>query len=124
MTDWARNIWVVNEPPAKLPHAVVEARARATQLIKEATHIYAAGFSFSRPNCKLLGLYNRDRVKITYHNFNNDIGIDLAVESITDKWIMRSSELAKYVRKGAGSEGRSLTIADWIRAGHLGEMPG
>lgn len=54
LTDWASNIWVVNEPASKLPKNVVAARARAQQLIAEAHHIYAAGFSFSRPNCKLL----------------------------------------------------------------------
>jgi hypothetical protein len=124
LTEWANNIWVVNEPPAKLPESVVKARDRARQLIAGAEHIYAAGFSFSRPNCKLLGLYDRDRVNITYHNFNNDIGVDLAVDSIVDRWGLRSSERGRYIRKGAGSEGRPLPIAEWIRAGHLGEMPG
>ena len=121
---WAGNIWVVNEPAVKLPKSVVNARERAQELIANATHIYAAGFSFSRPNCKLLGLYDRDRVKITYHNFSNDIGIDLAVESIAERWGLKAAGRIAYIRKGAGSEGRPLTIADWIRAGHLGEMPG
>ncbi|MDP3738176.1 MAG: hypothetical protein Q8R02_12345 [Hyphomonadaceae bacterium] len=125
LTAWADNIWVVNEPSVSLPANVVEARDRAKQLVAQAKHIYAAGFSFSRPNCKLLGLYDRTSpVKVTYHNFDNDIGIDLAVESIVDRWALRPSERARYVRKGAGSEGRPLPIAEWIRAGFLGEMPG
>jgi hypothetical protein len=124
MTEWAGNIWVVNEPIDKLPPSVVEARRRAHQLISQARHIYAAGFSFSRPNCKLLGLYDRDRVKITYHNFNNDIGVDLAVESVVERWSLPAAQQAKYIRKGAGSEDRKLSIANWIRAGYLGEMPG
>jgi hypothetical protein len=124
LTAWAANIWVVNEPIAKVPANVLEARARARQMIAEAKQIYAAGFSFARPNCKLLGLYDRDRVKITYHNFNNDIGIDLAVESIVERWSLRASEVSRWIRKGSGSEGRPLPIAEWIRAGYLGEMPG
>lgn len=124
LTAWAENIWVVNEPPTKLPKGVVDARARARQLIDEAKHIYSAGFSFSRPNCKLLGLYDKAGLaNITYHNFNNDIGIDLAVESVVEQCALRTSEKSKFVRKGAGSEGRSLPIAEWIRAGYLGENP-
>lgn len=124
LTEWAANISVVNEPPSKVPQIVTEARARARQLIEGADHIYAAGFAFARPNCKLLGLDKKDRVKITYHNFNNDIAMDLAVDAIVARWGIRASDKAKWICKGAGSEGRPLPIAEWIRAGFLGEMPG
>lgn len=124
MTEWANNIWVVNEPLAHLPKVVTDARERAKELIAGSKHIYAAGFAFSRPNCKLLGLDKKDRVKITYHNFNNDIGMDLAVEAIAERWVLKAGEYPKWIRKGAGSEGRLLPIANWIRAGYLGEMPG
>lgn len=124
-TAWARNICVVNEPADRVPENVAEARNRAKELIATADHIYAAGFSFSRPNCKLLGFYDLHKIPtISYHNFNNDIGIDLAVEGIFDRFVMRDVERSRQIKKGAGSEGRPLPIAEWIRAGYLGEMPG
>ncbi len=124
-TEWAKNIWVVNEDPAALPESVRCDRNRSRRLIENAERIYAAGFSFSHPNCELLGLNKRDQpFEIRYHNYNNDIGIDVAVGRIAKRWGLSESQLSNFVIKGAGSEGRGLSIANWIKGGHLGAMPG
>lgn len=124
--EWAKNIWVVNEPAALVPTIVSDDRQRAKELITKAKHVYAAGFSFSYPNCELLGLYAKGGpFEISYHNYGNDIGLDLAVERIWSGWgSMSEARRSRIVKKGAGSENRDLTIADWIRAGYLGETPG
>lgn len=124
--EWAKSIWVVNEDPALLPEAVQKDRERARQLVAEAKHIYAAGFSFSNPNCELLGLHDiKGRCKTTYHNYNNDIGVDIAVDYMMARRAGMTTKIASsLVTKGAGSDERPLSIANWIKAGYLGTMPG
>ena len=128
--EWSKNIFVVNEPAEDLPEQITLDRELAREWIYEAKKIYAAGFAFSRPNCRgILGLERNPNCVLTYCNYDNDIGLDLAVENAVHPELLNSDHQPAFrdysrIVKAAGTPERPLSIANWIRAGYLGEMPG
>ncbi len=126
-SDWSDKIWVINEDESKVPEEVSRARQKARTWISGAKNIYSAGFAFSRPNCrKILALDENQSVNLSYLNFNDDIGIDIAVEQSVHPtvWKFRDRKNSPKIIRAAGTKERPLSISNWIRAGHLGEMPG
>lgn len=116
---WAAGIHVVHE--GDVPAEVQEAREKARRLVASASEIYAAGFAFAGGNRKLLGLDQRSGIgtrKISYCNWNGDVGVRKSVEVIGQyEWPSVTIEEAK------GTKDEPLEIEAWIRAGYLGETP-
>ena len=125
--SWAQQISVVNERHTAVTPKVSLARAAAKLWIKEAPQIYAAGFAFSKPNCDdILGLSENYNCVLSYLNFNDDIGLDLGVKNNVHHivWEDKDHPVQPKIVRAAGTKDRPLSIANWIRAGHLGELPG
>ncbi len=112
-TEWADGISIVKEsnPPSK----VCEDREEARALIAAAHGVYAAGFAFAGPNCRLLGLDKQPTNHIrrmVYCNFDGNRGIK---ES--------AARYGSHVEEVPGEWSRPLSVTDFIRAGYLGEPP-
>ncbi len=131
---WAKGIHVVNEPD--VPEYLKEKRDAAESIIKSAREIYFCGFSFSGPNCKLLGLDSPDAGietrLISYCNYDGNVGISKTVKKYerglvfeTDKVpISKDHPVATRIEEACGSSDKPLGISDWIKQGQLGELPG
>mgnify|MGYP001809545045 CR=1 FL=1 len=123
-------ICVVNEE--NTPAQINAARETVQEWITEAKRIYAVGFAFARPNCKLLGL---DRIavsdppneirmtKIVFSNYAGDVGVKLAAERYK---VGRDDDVRQRVsvKEVAGTPDRPLTVSAFIKAGYLGDLPG
>lgn len=114
--EWAGGIHVVNEenPPA----AVAANRARARELIQSCKELYAAGFAFAGPNCKLLGLEERGQgngILVNYCNYDGNAGVRATVGKLFPHQVVSE---APVLPSGV------LSVENWIRAGYLGELPG
>lgn len=116
--NWAKGIHVVNEE--NVPDNIVHNRNLAQIVIGSANEIYCCGFSFSGPNCRLLGLDvlsgNAGQVLISYCNYDGNVGISKTVKKLEN--------LIVTVEESAGSIDRCLGVSDWLMQGHLGELPG
>lgn len=111
--EWSKGISVVKE--ATPPPEVLAARERARSLIAEAEHVYAVGFAFAGPNCRLLGLNSQPATHnrlLTYCNYDGNRGIKEAARL----YASRTEEVP-------GEWSRPLSVTDFIRAGYLGEPP-
>lgn len=119
---WASGVHVVNEQT--VPKEVVEARKVARELISDAIEIYCVGFAFSGPNCRLLGLDNLQlrqpnlRRYLYYCNYDGNVGVKRSAERV-NRPLKRI-----VVEEAAGTRERPLSVSDWLKAGHLGELPG
>jgi len=114
--ECAAGINVVNEKTTC--HAVEAARARAKSLVWEANKIYAIGFSFAGPNCRLLGLDKMfsDRARqLIYCNYDGNRGIAESAKRYVQ---------AHSITERPGDFARPLSATDFIKAGFLGEPPG
>jgi len=116
--QWAKGIHVVNEPD--VPEDIEKKRAEAKTIIKSARELYFCGFSFSGPNCRLLGLdssYEGGGTRlISYCNYDGNVGIKKTVE----KYKRRKQDVVE----APGSVDKPLGVSDWIKQGQLGELPG
>ena len=146
INEWADGIYVIQESEDEIPDAIKEDRLRAKEIISNAREIYATGFSFAGPNCRLLGLseskahksikkggFNR---KIYFCNWDGNLGLELSA----NKYIYKSAEETKVISPGVGKAFKTtgatevipqtgtpekpLGVSDWIKTGVLGEMPG
>ena len=136
--SWADGIYVVQESEDCLPESVIQDRDAARAVIKESENIYAAGFSFSAPNCKMLGMGAPwNNIKMTnvpggfdrhfrFCNYDDNHGISRAVKQFEDDRQNTNGRqwTSNTVEEQAGSPDRPLSIADWIKMGVLGELPG
>jgi hypothetical protein len=127
--SWGNNINVVNETTDN--PEVNEARLAARELIARAEEIYACGFSFSGPNCRLLGIGSPnpavDSRTITFCNYDGNVGISKAVENFENKFVappFGRHETSTYIEEVAGTPEKPLAIHDWLKLGYLGELPG
>ena len=115
---WASGIWVVNED--NISNEVKEARQKACDIITNSRQIYAVGFSFSGPNCRLIKVMNVSQSiskrTIHYCNYDGNLGLELMVNNLAKRRII--------VEPQKGSYERPLSVVDWFRVGHVGEMPG
>jgi hypothetical protein len=112
--EWSKGVNVVKE---KNPSAeVATARARAKEIIGAAAKVYAIGFSFAGPNCRLLGLEQEpERTRtLTYCNYDGNRGIQASASRYF---------LGRSVEERAGEWSRPLSATNFIRAGFLGEPP-
>ena len=128
--DWASNINVVNE--RNVPEKVKKSRRFARDLARTAAELYFCGFSFSGPNCRLLGLdsplgNSRERT-ISYCNYDGNVGIRKSVEQFEElnplAGIHINGAPTTYIEEASGTIGAPLEICDWFRLGYLGELPG
>jgi|GEM_PF-4155425 len=128
--EWAKGINVVNEPT--IPVTLDQERYRARELVINARQLYFCGFSFSGPNCRLIGLdetnHKEGQRLISFCNYDGNVGISKSVEkyNITSATISVSGEptLDTHIEEAAGTKGGHLGVTDWLRAGYLGELPG
>lgn len=125
--SWANKIHVVNQ--ADMSDEVNVARTRAQDQIRRAANIYAVGFSFAGPNCRRIGL---DKIgdprlpdgpvsrRIHFCNYDGNAGLKSAVE----KFELHGISAQVTINEAAGTVDRPLGVVDWIKSGHLGELPG
>jgi len=118
VVEWAAGICVVNEDP--ISEEVLVARKKAQSMILNAHRVYAVGFSFSGPNCRLLDLnklgpYAPTR-EINYCNYDGGLGLELMVNKFARSRVKIVSQKGTYEKP--------LSVVDWFRVGHVGEMPG
>lgn len=120
----ARGVHVVNE--SVVPDELRSTRERAVALIKDAPEIFAVGFSFAGPNCKLLGL---DKLKplaegrkrfLRFCNYDGNVGVKRSAEDLAGRTVAKRI----VVEEAPGSIDRPLGVANWLKSGHLGELPG
>lgn len=130
---WAEGIHVINQDA--VPENIQSARDRAKEIILSAREIYAAGFAFAEPNCKMLGLkkdvlLQAHRIKssvplyqrsINVCNFDKNLGLSLAVDKLRHSSLSRGTI---NVEEQKSLTDKPLGVADWIRMGVLGELPG
>ena len=141
---WAEGIFVVNEPGENVPETTKMDRKKAQDWIAAATEIYVCGFSFSLPNCDLLGLHAAqdlgfDRL-ISYCNYDGNPGLTHIVERFGHKQIKRrvatvavgsnfaqNREELSYnttIQEASPSGIEPKGIAEWFHQGFPGAMPG
>lgn len=138
--EWANGIHVVNEPD--VPDQVRASRATARELVQNAKELYFCGFSFSGPNCRLLGLDTPapevEARSISFCNYDGNIGISKTVNQFENKdtrtpfvagtQIPRATQMGPQVftdvTEASGTIKKPLSVTDWLRLGYLGELPG
>ncbi|PHR91333.1 MAG: hypothetical protein COA69_12545 [Robiginitomaculum sp.] len=131
--DWAGGIHVVNED---VPEQIKKQRNKAREIIRTAKELYFCGFSFSGPNCRLLGLDMpskevRSRTMFAC-NYDGNVGVLRAVKKyeVSYGFIPPMAEMdEKYYAETTidvvgGSVENPLSVSDWLKMGHLGELPG
>jgi hypothetical protein len=119
--EWAKGIHVVNESEADISKEVVTLRKQARQVVDRAERIYAAGFAFAPTNCKLIGLDNLGRANglgpaLHLCNYDGNVGVKLNAEKL--------KRVGVGIFETPGTIERPLSVTDWLRAGHLGDLPG
>ncbi len=133
---WGKGIHVVNE--FNVPENIKNARKEAASIIQDASEIYACGFSFSGPNCRLLKIGTpRAKAKertISYCNYDGNIGLHKAVEKYKMEQEDLPSGLVSFgnpekdtftkIEEISGTLEKPIGVVDWLRLGSLGELPG
>ena len=128
--EWAEGIHVVNEP--EVPKNIKQKRKRkiAQGLVQSARELYFCGFSFSGPNCRLLKLDTPasqfpDRT-ITVCNYDGNVGISKSVKRYENSVNsgVNVGRLTTHIEEEKGTPDSPLSVVDWLRLGHLGELPG
>lgn len=130
---WAGGIHVVNDP--SVPQKIADVRLRAREIIENAKEVYAVGFSFAGPNCKRIGLdewgktarneqgrkgeARRVQKYLGFCNYEGSVGVKRSVERVCR---LASEDL--LVEEAFGTMERPLGVSDWLKSGHLGELPG
>jgi len=128
IVKWAQGIFVIQENPMGLADEVFLARERAQEWVVSATEIYAAGFSFAGPNCRLLGMetkaFKAAKVykKIDFCNYDGNLGLSRTVSKL--KVSANSIHPRVEVEEQSGKQGSPLSVVNWIRMGVIGELPG
>lgn len=116
--QWAEGIHVVSED--NVPKDVIRNRASAKNAIQSANELFFCGFSFSGPNCRLLGLdslnTSRSSFLLSYCNYDGNVGVSKTVKKLEKRRVV--------IEEAAGSIERPLGVTDWLMQGHLGELPG
>jgi len=104
-------------------------RKQAAQWIKNAQQIYACGFAFAGPNCRLLGLdENRARKHIRFCNFDGAPGITNSA-SRYGIYEVKAQNLQLPHRPLLIEDGprptkdETLSITNWFYRGAPGELP-
>jgi hypothetical protein len=126
--NWAEGIHVVNEP--EIPEEVASIRERAYEIVTSSNELYFCGFSFSGPNCRLLGLEtveftrSASRRTITFCNYDGNVGISKSVFKYDTRDGQVGGRIATIVEEEAGTPDRPLGVSDWLKLGSLGELPG
>lgn len=138
ISDWASGIFVVQEHESDLPEELLEDRSKAKTYVLAAHEICAAGFSFAAPNCRLLGMQNPwgnlkyfssegafDRY-FRFCNYDGNYGISRAVNAFEFDGNNPNgvSQASNIIDEQPGTPDKPLNVADWIRMGVLGELPG
>ena len=134
---WAGGIHVVNE--GNVPEHIEGVRRAAKKIIQSATELYFCGFSFSGPNCRLLGLNepnsNLDERLISYCNYDGNVGISKKVEeyellqhplksSAIGAIPSKRGQVLTKIEVAAGTIDKPIGVSDWLKLGYLGELPG
>ena len=125
--QWAHGIHVVNEQ--EVPKNILNQRGIAFDLIRNAEELFFAGFAFSGPNCRLLGLEKpnpelKGRL-ISFCNFDGNVGITKSVNAYEHLSIAPNDERVETrIEEASGTQEKPLGIANWLRLGYLGELPG
>ena len=120
---WAQNIHVVNE--TTVPEELAQVRERARALIMSASEVYSAGFAFAGPNCQLINLDRWARAEggrkyLRYCNYDGNVGVKRSAENLFRGVLPKRFE----IDEAAGTPERRLSVSDWLKSGHLGELPG
>lgn len=129
IVDWANGIHVVGEKDA--PEEIKGIRLGAKNLVLRAKEIYACGFAFSGPNCRLLGLSkdnsSGDHRSISFCNYDGDIGLRRKVFSFEKT--LKTEGSGSYnstwttIQEAPGTKDQPMEVHDWLRLGYLGELP-
>lgn len=137
--SWAGVISVVNE--YETPDELVELRKNARIIVTNATNIYACGFAFSGPNCRLLGLNEpipeMPKRTISYANYDGNIGLRKAIQRFENlpfrqptginggQMMAAPGTVETHIDEvtGGNGEGMQLHVHDWFYTGHVGELP-
>jgi hypothetical protein len=128
--EWAKGINVVNEP--EIPAPLGEERYRARELVINARELYFCGFSFSGPNCDLLGLKDSNIERgvrtISFCNYDGNVGVSKAARryeiSSTEVGPNTFPILTTQFEEPPATPEKPISAVDWLRLGYLGEMPG
>jgi len=133
--EWAEAINVVNE--ATENEALGYLRSEAREKIVNAEELYFCGFSFAGPNCRLLGLKTpSDQLEsrtISYCNYDGNVGLAKIVDDYKEMappvldirgGLGQSLGISTYVEDASGTVEKPISVADWLRLGYLGELPG
>tara|TARA_R110002110_G_C13441379_1_gene716181 strand:- start:111 stop:1250 length:1140 start_codon:yes stop_codon:yes gene_type:complete len=127
--NWSEQINVVNE--GSVPDSVMASRTIAKEKIRSAAEIYFCGFSFSGPNCRLIGLgeptgEGRTR-QISVCNYDGNVGVSKTVSGYREEPRPGASTkrpIFTRVEEASGTIDKPLGISDWLKLGYLGELPG
>lgn len=108
---------------------VVRARANAARWIAAANDIYACGFAFAGPNCKLIGLdgpRRGDGTNLRYCNFNGNPGVKNSAGryGVFDPMLARQAiPPLRIITEDAPHDDQVLSITNWFYRGSPGELP-
>lgn len=137
IVEWANGIYVIQEHAQNVPKNILNDRELAKNIVKQSHEVYAAGFSFAAPNCRMLGLQEPwNNIKMSnvdggfnrhfrFCNYDGNYGISRSVKAFeSNKNSRGTSWTINVVDEQAGTTEKPLSIANWIRMGVLGELPG
>ncbi len=127
--EWSAGISVVNEPSETIPAGLIERRAEIKKLVSETSSIYFDGFSFSGPNCRLLGLNQPNTPgsvrSFFYCNYDGNVGLTNAVQNYRlVRHSQRDYDVTANIFPDEGTSAKPLDMVDWLRSGRLGELSG
>ncbi len=122
IADWASGIHVVHEDESQIPDWVKDERKRAAEIVSVARKVFVVGFAFAPTNCRLVGLDSVGRRKddayrpeITYCNYDGSRGVQLNAEKLKRRNVI--------LVETPGSSDRPISVSDWLRSGHAGDLP-
>jgi hypothetical protein len=126
IVEWAKQICVVNDDQSCIPKHVSDDRKRAKEWIRDANRLYVAGFAFAGPNCRLLDFATAgSRLWVEYLNYDGNAGVEIGANRLV--YGASSIDRRKVTVKAtphAGTPDKPISIANWIKSGAIGELPG
>lgn len=131
--QWAQGIHVVNDK--HVPENITKVRAQAENIVRSAKELYFCGFSFSAPNCRLLGLddpseHLSERV-IYFCNYDGNVGVSKALKkyenlvypTTRNEIVFDGPPYTEIIEEKPELGESKLSAVNWMKIGSLGEPP-